>query len=126
MTFIGRATRAMFNTIADETYDRVFEWFKKHPEAQFAYWAKDEFLSDKATDDERKDFVARHKEIDDLNDHTTVIILNDTVILQTFCPRLKAGIKELFEDGIITGTYEKTQYFIEKDESNFRILLGKK
>ncbi len=105
MTFIGSATLAMMHAIASDTYVRVFEWFKEHPDALFAYWAKDEFLSDKATEDERKDFVARHPEIDNLSDHTTVMILNDSVILQTFCPRLKAGIKEIYNDGI---HYEST------------------
>ena len=126
MTFIGSATLATMNAIASDTYVRVFEWFKEHPEAQFAYWAKDEFLSDKATEDERKDFAARHKEIDDLNDHTTVMILNDSVILQTFCPRLKAGIKEIYDDGIHSEDLSDVYYTIESDTDNFRIVLSHK
>lgn len=126
MTYIGSATLAMFHAIASDTYVRVFEWFKEHPEALFAYWGKDELLSDKATEDERKDFVARHPEINDLNDHTTVMILNDSVILQTFCPRLKAGIKEIYDDGIhyedLTGLY----YTIESDADNYRLVLSRK
>ena len=126
MTFIGSATLAMIHAIASDTYTRVFEWFKEHPEAQFAYWAKDEFLSDKATEDERKDFVARHPEIDDLNDHTTVMILNDSVILQTFCPRLKAGIKEIYDDGIHSEDLADLYYTIEPDTDNYRIVLSHK
>jgi len=126
MTFIGRATQAMFHAIASDTYVRVFEWFKKHPEAQFAYWGKDEFLSDKATEDERKDFVARHPEIDDLNDHTTVMILNDSVILQTFCPRLKAGVKEIVDDGITAEDLPDVYYVIEPDGDNYRLTLSHK
>lgn len=123
MTFIGRATLAMFHAIASDTYVKVFEWFKKHPEAQFVYWGKDEFLSDKATPDERKDFVARHPEIDDLNDHTTVMILNDSVILQTLCPRLKAGVKEIVDDGITAEDLSDVYYTIEPDGDNYRLTL---
>ena len=126
MTFIGSATLAMIHAIASDTYTRVFEWFKEHPEAQFAYWAKDEFLSDKATEDERKDFVARHKEIDDLNDHTTVMILNDSIILQTFCPRLKAGIKEIYDDGIHSKDLADVYYTIELDADNYRLVISHK
>ena len=126
MTFVGSATLAMMHAIASDTYVRVFEWFKEHPEAQFAYWAKDEFLSDKATEDERKDFVARHLEIDDLNNHTTVMILNDSVILQTFCPRLKAGIKEIYDDGIHSEDLADVYYTIEPDADNYRIVVSHK
>ena len=126
MTFTGSATLAMMHAMANDTYVRVFEWFKEHPEAQFAYWAKDEFLSDKATEDERKDFVARHPEIDDLNDHTTVMILNDSVILQTFCPRLKAGIKEIYGDGIHYEDLTDLYYTIEPDADNYRIVVSHK
>ena len=126
MTFVGSATLAMMHAIASDTYARVFEWFKEHPEAQFAYWAKDEFLSDKATEDERKDFVARHPEIDDLNNHTTVMILNDSVILQTFCPRLKAGIKEIYNDGIHSEDLADLCYTIEPDADNYRIVVSHK
>ena len=126
MTFIRSATLAMMHAIANDTYVRVFEWFKEHPEAQFAYWAKDEFLSDKATEDEKKDFVARHPEIDDLNDHTTVMILNDSVILQTFCPRLKAGIKEIYDDGIHSEDLADLCYTIEPDTDNYRIVVSHK
>lgn len=126
MTFIGRATLAIIHFVASDTYVRVFEWFKKHPEAQFAYWGRDEFLSDKATEDERKDFVARHPEIDDLNDHTTVMILNDSIILQTFCPRLKAGIKEMYDDGIRSEDLPDVYYIIEPDADNYRAILSHK
>ena len=126
MTFVGSATLAMMHAIASDTYARVFEWFKEHPEAQFAYWAKDEFLSDKATEDERKDFVARHPEIDNLNNHTTVMILNDSVILQTFCPRLKAGIKEIYNDGIHSEDLADLCYTIEPDTDNYRIVVSHK
>lgn len=126
MTFIGSATLAMMHAIANDTYVRVFGWFKEHPEAQFAYWAKDEFLSDKATEDEKKDFVARHPEIDDLSDHTTVMILNDSVILQTFCPRLKAGIKEIYDDGIHYEDLADFCYTLEPDADNYRIVLSHK
>lgn len=126
MTFVGSATLAMMHAIASDTYVRVFEWFKEHPEAQFAYWAKNEFLSDKATEDERKDFVARHPEIDDLNDHTTVMILNDSVILQTFCPRLRAGIKEIYDDGIHAEDLADLYYIIEPDADNYRIVVSHK
>lgn len=126
MTFVGSATLAMMHAMASDTYVRVFEWFKEHPEAQFAYWAKNEFLSDKATEDERKDFVARHPEIDDLNDHTTVMILNDSIILQTFCPRLRAGIKEIYDDGIHAEDLADTYYIIEPVADNYRIVLSHK
>ena len=126
MTFIGSATLAMIHAIASDTYARVFEWFKEHPDALFAYWAKDEFLSDKATEDERKDFVARHPEIDNLNDHTTVMILNDSIILQTFCPRLKAGIKEIYNDGIHFEDLADLRYTIEPDADNYRIIASHK
>ena len=126
MTFVGSATLAMMHAIASDTYVRVFEWFKEHPEAQFAYWAKNEFLSDKATEDERKDFVARHPEIDDLNNHTTVMILNDSIILQTFCPRLRAGIKEIYDDGIHAEDLADMYYIIEPDADNYRIVVSHK
>ena len=125
MTIVGRATHAMIHLIAEDTWYRTWDWFHQHPEAQFAYWAKDEFLSDKATDKEKEEFVKRHPEIENLDDHTTVHILNDQIILATFCPRLKAGIKEMCDDGITWEVTSGIHYVIEADGDNYMIIVSK-
>lgn len=125
MTIIGRATLAMIHAIVEETWDRIWNWFHQHPEAQFAYWGKDEFLSDKATDKEKQEFVKRHPEIDNLDDHTTVHILNDQIMLATFCPRLKAGIKEIYESGHTHEINDGISWTITPDDDNFIITASK-
>ena len=126
MTITGRATLAMFHAIAEDTWNRIWEWFHAHPEAQFAYWGSNELLSDKATETEREEFIKRHPEIDDLNDHTTLHILNDQIILATFCPRLKAGVKELYDEGIISETNDGITWVIAPDGDNYMITVSKK
>lgn len=125
MTITGRATLAMIHAIIEDTWDRVWDWFHQHPEAQFAYWGKDEFLSDKATDKEKQEFVKRHPEIDDLNDHTTVHILNDQIMFATFCPRLKAGIKEIYESEYIHEIYNGISLTVTPDNDNFIVTVSK-
>ena len=125
MTVTGRATLAMIHMLAGQTWDRIWDWFHQHPEAQFAYWGRDEFLSDKATAIEKEEFVKRHPEIDNLDDHTTVHILNDQVILATFCPRLRAGIKEMYDEGVTHGVTNGISWMIKPDENNFLIFASK-
>lgn len=125
MTITGRATLAMIHAIIEDTWDRVWDWFHQHPEAQFAYWGKDEFLSDKATDKEKQEFVKRHPEIDDLNDHTTVHILNDQIMFATFCPRLKAGIKEIYESEYTHEIYNGISLTVTPDNDNFIVTVSK-
>lgn len=125
MTVTGRATLAMVHMLAEQTWDRIWDWFHQHPEAQFAYWGRDEFLSDKATAIEKEEFVKRHPEIDNLDDHTTVHILNDQVILATFCPRLRAGIKEMYDEGVTHGVTNGISWMIKPDENNFLIFASK-
>ena len=125
MTITGRATLAMIRMIANQTWDRTWEWFHQHPEAQFAYWGKDEFLSDKATTAEKEEFIKRHPEIDNLDDHTTVHILNDQIILGTFCPRLRAGLAEIYDEGIDHEVIEGIAWAITPDNDNFIITVSK-
>ena len=125
MTVVGRATYAMIHAIIEDTWSRIWDWFHAHPEAQFAYWGKDEFLSDKAGSKEKEEFIKRHPEIDDLNNHTTVHILNDQIILATFCPRLKAGIEEMYNSGITSEVTDGIHWIVKPDEDNFMIILSK-
>lgn len=125
MTITGRATLAMIHITAEDTWYRTWAWFHSHPDAQFAYWGRDEFLSDKADDKEKEEFIKRHPEINNLNDHTTVHILNDQIILATFCPRLKEGIKEMYNEGIIWEVTDGVHWLIEPDEDNYMIILSK-
>lgn len=103
MTVVGLATKAMFNLIAHDTYERAKEWFKEHPDVMFAYWAKDDFLSCEASEDSQECFLKAHPEIEDISDHTIVCFGNDTLSLFHFCPRLMNGIKDFYESGYCCG-----------------------
>ena len=118
VTIVGSATKAMFKAILGETYERAAKYFHDNPEVRFAYWGKDEFLSCDASEEERKAFIDRHPEISDLEDHTTVTFLNDVLILATFCPRLKAGVEEIYESGDVHYENENYGYNIEQDKEN--------
>lgn len=127
MTAIGTATAALIQLIAVDTYDRVRLWFYKNPDADFAYWGKDTFLSNLATEDEKKVFVESHPEIDDLNDHTTVHIDDRYVIIKDFCPRLKEGVKEVYNKiGSEVQFIKKIAYKIEPDSDNYKIIAWPK
>ena len=127
MTPVGRATAAMFHAIMDETFDRAMDWFKQHPEEQFAYWGKDDFLPASAESIAREQFCNMHPEIDDLDDHTTVYRFGDCIVLRTFCPHLKAGIKELWDEGPDYRMYQTktTGYEIVPEGDNFKITVYK-
>ena len=103
MTAIGSATKAMFNAISNETWHRARDWFNAHPEEEFAYWAKDDFLPGSACLKSKVEFVKMHPEIEDIDDHTKVHFEGDTLVLDHFCPRLRAGIKDFYESGYCVG-----------------------
>lgn len=105
MTAEGKAILAMFNGISHDTYYRACEWFKVNPcHPPYCYWARDEFISVEHRHD--TDTLARHPEIDDIDDHTIVSIHDDVLYLTEFCPRLRTGIKAMIDGGVCEGNQE--------------------
>ena len=103
MTAIGSATKAMFNAIYKETYQRAKKWFTEHPDVEIAYWAKDEFLPFQSEYDTKLKFIKEHPEIENIDDHTLVKFDDDTLKLWHFCPRLRDGIADFYSSGICSG-----------------------
>ena len=103
MTAIGSATKAMFNAISKETYNRAKLWFTEHPDVEIAYWAKDDFLPFQSEYDAKLKFVKEHPEIDNIDDHTMVKFDGDILKLWHFCPRLRNGIADFYSSGICSG-----------------------
>lgn len=101
----GNATKAMFNAIAEETLARAKKWFMENPDEPYCYWAKDTFI--KIADKDDADILKSHPEIEDINDHTTCMMLLDTLILEHFCPKLKAGIQDMWQAGVTEGNHWK-------------------
>ena len=93
----------MFNAISDYTWCRAKDWFNKHPDVKVAYWAKDDFLPYESDDAAKAEFVKKHPEVEDIEDHTRAHFEGDTLVLDHFCPRLRAGIKDFYESGYCTG-----------------------
>ena len=126
MTFVGSATLAMFNTICKDTYYRAKRWFSEHPDVDVAYWAKDDFLPFQSDNDLKLKFVKEHPEIENIDDHTLVKFDEGTLKAWHFCPRLKAGIKEIYDDGIHSEDLADVYYTIEPDADNYRIVVSHK
>lgn len=113
----GLATKAIFNALKRITYDRAKAWFKEHPEEEYAYWGKDEFLPGSASEQDKASFAERHPEVEDIDDHTLLRMEGDEAVLWHFCPRLKEGIKDFYEYGIDSGKGWK----VELDGDNFKV-----
>ena len=103
MTDKGQATIAMFNAIAKDTKRRARRWFKEHKDCVVAYWGKDDFLPYQSDYSAKREFMERHPEIEDLDDHTLLRFDNDTLVLWHFCPRIKNGIKDFYSEGVNKG-----------------------
>ena len=103
MTAAGNATKAMFNMICKDTYERAKKWFTDHPDVEKAYWAKDDFLPFQSDYDAKLKFVKEHPEIENIEDHTLVKFDGDTLKLWHFCPRLRDGIADFYSSGICSG-----------------------
>lgn len=101
----GIACRALFKVIAKDTYDRYREWFRQHPEEPWCYWSKDEPIMIK--DHDNADLLAKHPEIEDIDDHTTVRVEDGAVIMRDFCPRMRAPLESMLGG--------KDEYLIESD-----------
>lgn len=99
LTIVGRATKIILDTECERTYIRAMEFFNNNPNELSAFWGKDEFLKGSATEEEKTAFVKKHPEIEDIHNHTSITRLGNMIILGTFCPRLYAGIKELYDNG---------------------------
>ena len=103
MTAAGNATKAMFNMICKDTYERAKKWFADHPDVEKAYWAKDDFLPFQSDYDAKLKFVKEHPEIENIEDHTLIKFDGDTLKLWHFCPRLRDGIADFYSSGICSG-----------------------
>ena len=118
MTTKGSATKAMFNAIAKDTSKRAKAWFADHPEEPYCYWARDEFIS--IEDRDNPEILARHPEIEDINDHTTVYLEKGLVVIRTFCPRLREGISDFYNDGVFSGE----GWVVEPELDNWKVTLA--
>ena len=118
----GNATRVMFNAIIDETLERVEHWFEMNPKEPYCYWAKDEFIS--IADKNNLAVLDKHPEIEDINDHTIVQWNSEAEVfrLSKFCPKLKEGIADMFENGVTHGHGKTCCWAIFKDGDNFEVL----
>lgn len=119
MTYHANALKAMFNALARDTYTRAKAWFQEHPEEPYCYWSKDEFILIK--DKHNKAILDKHPEIENIDDHTTVYFEANVLTLRTFCPKLRAGIRELVSSGFTGNTTHGIQYEISTEGDNFRI-----
>lgn len=118
----GNATQVMFNSIIDETLERVEQWFDEHQNEPYCYWAKDEFIS--IADKNNQFILDKHPEIEDINDHTVVQWNEEAKVmrLSRFCPNLKAGIADMFENGAIHGHGKTCNWAIFKDKDNYELI----
>ena len=125
MTAKGNATKAMLNLMAKDTFHKAKEWFETYPDEPFCYWGKDhDFLPASATEQQKQDFMKRHPEIEDLNDHTIVQFdeFTQALYLSKFCPRLREGLRDILESGINSNTVDGFRWRIIPDEGNFRVV----
>ena len=127
MTVRGNACKALFNAIVRSTIDRVLDWFSKHPEQKFCYWANNEFLPAEYTEQMKKDFLCRHPEIEDLSDHTTVYcdIATQCITLRTFCKKLREGIADMVADGCTGNTVNGAVWRVTPEGDNYKIIIYK-
>ena len=118
----GNATRVMLNAIIDETLDRVKQWFDEHSEEPYCYWAKDEFIS--IADKYNKFILDKHPEIENIDDHTIVQYNKEANVAKfsKFCPKLKEGIANMFENGVISGHGKEVNWVLFKDNDNFEVI----
>lgn len=123
MNFKAHAVNTMFKALAKDTFLRVKKWFEEHPDEPYCYWAYDEFIS--IADKDNEELLKKHKEIDDINDHTIVQwdSLSDTMFLSRFCPKLKQSIYELYSSGVTQGDVDGYHWSIIPDDDNFKVLV---
>ena len=122
MNFKAHAVNTMFKALVKDTFLRAKQWFKEHPDEPYCYWAYDEFIS--IADKDNEELLKKHKEIDNINDHTIVQwdSLSDIVFLSRFCPKLKQSIYELYSSGITKGDVDGYHWGIVPDGENFKVL----
>lgn len=122
MNYKAHAVNTMFKTLAKDAFLRAKKWFKEHPDEPYCYWAYDEFIS--IADKDNEELLKKHKEIDDIDDHTIVQwdSLSGTVFLSRFCPKLKQSIYELYSSGVTQGDADGYHWDIIPDDENFKVL----
>lgn len=122
----GNATRVMFNMIIEETIDRTKQWFDEHPDEPYCYWAKDKFIA--IEDKDVAEILECHPEIEDINDHTIVQWNKEAEVvrLSKFCPKLREGLTDMYENGVISGKNNNACWALFKNDDNFEVLCYKK
>lgn len=118
----GNATRIMFNAIIEESLDRIKQWFDEHPNEPYCYWAKDKFIA--IEDKDNAEILECHPEIEDINDHTIVQWNKEAEVvrLSRFCPKLREGLADMYENGVISGKKNDYHWALFKDGDNFEVL----
>lgn len=124
MTTKAAVTKALFNAIAQSSFERIISWFKQNPTQKYCYWASDEFLQADCSEQDKRDFISRHPEIEDLNDHTTVYydLSTDTVTLRTFCKRLREGIAAMLAEGYTSNISNGITWHVEPEGNNYKVI----
>lgn len=125
MTNIGNATKTVINTLIVDTFKAAEKWFKSHADEPFCYWGKDfDFLPASATEQEKADFMQRHKEVEDLNDHTIVQFdpYTRALYLSKFCPRIRDGLKDMFEARYDCNSLDGYHWRIVADKDNYKLV----
>ena len=96
MKYDGVACMAMFRAIAVDSWKKYNDWFDEHPEEPYCYWSKDEPIH--PDDKDNKELLAKHPEIEDIDDHTIVERKGDSLKFSKFCPRLRKSIGAVLGD----------------------------
>lgn len=109
----GRAVKVMFDFICAETYEKTKKWFQENPDEPYCYWSKDEFIH--IRDKENQELLARHPEIEDINDHTIVEFHDGKVFMHSFCPKLRESLSAMYEGGISENVAYGIHWWIEPD-----------
>ncbi len=84
------ACMAVFKAICRETVDKYWAWFREHPGEPYCYWSADEPIAIRDKDNE--ELLAKHPEIEDIDDHTTVRPDGDSLVFKDFCPKLRRAV----------------------------------
>lgn len=117
-------TKALFNAIAQSSFERIVDWFKQNPSQKYCYWASDEFLPADCSEQDKQDFISRHSEIEDLSDHTTVYYdsSSGTVTLRTFCKRLRECIAAMLAEGYTSNVVGDISWRVEPEGNNYKVI----
>lgn len=120
----GIACIAMFKAICADTYSRYMKWFDDHPEETWCYWSKDEPI--RPADRDNEELLAKHPEIEDIDDHTVVRRERDVLVFSKFCPRMRKSLAAMLgTDSDCVFVRDGLCVTVSRDwsESNFRVLV---